>query len=49
LPEQGRELVAGEDGFRWKCRGTFAHRIGNPSLALGPVVAATARGTLAQG
>jgi|SRR5580658_7406209 hypothetical protein len=48
-PQRGRELVAGEDRIRGKCRGTFAQRIGNPSLAFGPIVAATARGTLAQG
>jgi hypothetical protein len=44
-----RELVAWENSARGKCCETFAQRIGNPCLAFGPVVAATARGALAQG
>jgi hypothetical protein len=49
LPRQRRELVAREDRVRGECPRAFAQRIGNPSLAFGPVVALTARGTLAHG
>jgi hypothetical protein len=48
LPQQGCESLARDDRIRGKRRGTVAQRTGNPSLAFGPVVAATARGRLAQ-
>ena len=47
----GREprIITREDGVRGKRRGTGAQRTGNPGLAFAPVMAATTRGTLAQG
>jgi hypothetical protein len=48
LLRRARKLVAWEDSIRGKCCGTLAQRIGNPSLAFGPVMASTARGTSAQ-